>query len=93
MWLSNFLVRNFLSLNVVFHAGDEKEHLKVTLLRIYSSLQGVMSCLPDMRPTCENKGERDLDGSYFFIAGAVGSSVGSSELREKAAEDIHVACK
>ncbi|XP_039119734.1 proteasome activator subunit 4 isoform X1 [Dioscorea cayenensis subsp. rotundata] len=73
--------------------GDEKEHLKVTLLRIYSSLQGVMSCLPDMRPTCKNKGERDLDGSYFFIAGAVGSSVGSSELREKAAEDIHVACK
>ncbi|XP_038972814.1 proteasome activator subunit 4 isoform X1 [Phoenix dactylifera] len=74
-------------------AGDEKEHLKVTLLRIYSSLQGVMSCLPDMRPSYRNKGTEDMDHSNFLIAGAVGSSVGSSEMRERAAQHIHVACK
>ncbi|KAJ6818123.1 proteasome activator subunit 4 [Iris pallida] len=71
----------------------EKEHLKVTLLRIYSSLQGVMSCLPDMRPSCKNGGAKDLDDNYFLIAGAVGSPVGSSEMRERAAQQIHEACK
>lgn len=74
-------------------AGDEKEHLKVTLLRIYSSLQGVMSCLPDMRPSYKNKGTKDTDFNYSVIAGAVGSCIGSAEMRERAAQQIHVACK
>lgn len=74
-------------------AGDQKEHLKVTLLRIYSSLQGVMSCLPDMRPSCKDRGAMDLDNSHFLIAGAVGSSIGSSEMRERAAQTIHEACR
>ncbi|XP_072991036.1 proteasome activator subunit 4 [Typha latifolia] len=74
-------------------AGNEKEHLKVTLLRIYSSLQGVMSCLPDMRPSCKNRNPKEVDNSYFLIAGAIGSSVGSSEMRERAAQLIHVACR
>ncbi|WOL13929.1 proteasome activator subunit 4 isoform X2 [Canna indica] len=74
-------------------AGDEKEHLKVTLLRIYSSLQGVMSCLPDMCPSYKNRGTKDIDLNQPFIAGAVGSCIGNSEMRERAAQQIHVACK
>ncbi|XP_040985740.1 proteasome activator subunit 4-like isoform X1 [Juglans microcarpa x Juglans regia] len=72
--------------------GDEKEHLKVTLLRIDSSLQGVLSCLPDFSPSSSNTMVEDLDHT-FLIAGATGSSVGSTQLREKAAEIIHEACK
>ncbi|KAL8135505.1 hypothetical protein AgCh_010229 [Apium graveolens] len=73
-------------------AGTEKEHLKVTLLRIDSSLQGVTSCLPDFRPSSTNAMVEDLDNT-FLIAGAAGSKVGSTELREKAASIIHAACK
>lgn len=73
--------------------GIEKEHLKVTLLQIYSSLQGVMSCLPDMRPSCENSGTKDFNYDNFLIAGAVGSSVGNSEMRERAAQHMHDACR
>ncbi|KAK9269629.1 hypothetical protein L1049_001406 [Liquidambar formosana] len=36
-------------------SGNEKEHLKVTLLRIDSSLQGVLSCLPDFSLSSKNK--------------------------------------
>ncbi|XP_030931449.1 proteasome activator subunit 4-like isoform X2 [Quercus lobata] len=74
-------------------SGDEKEHLKVTLLRIDSSLQGVLSCLPDFRPTSSNVVVEDPDHTSFLIAGATGSSVGSTQLREKAAEVIHASCK
>lgn len=73
--------------------GTEKEHLKVTLLRIDSSLQGVLSCLPDFSPTSKSKMVEDPSLTSFLIAGAIGSSVGSTELREKAAEIIHTACK
>lgn len=74
-------------------AGNEKEHLKVILLRIYSSLQGVMSCLPDMRPSDKNRGTDGPDHGFFLIAGAIGKSVGSPEMRESAAEHLHIACK
>ncbi|XP_042519744.1 proteasome activator subunit 4 isoform X2 [Macadamia integrifolia] len=73
--------------------GNEKEHLKVTLLRIDSSLQGVLSCLPDFRPSFRDGGIEDIGCSSFLIAGASGSTIGSSELRGKAAETIHVTCK
>lgn len=73
-------------------AGNKKDHLKVTLLRIYSSLQGVMSCLPDIRP-CKSTGTDDSEDAYFLIAGAIGSSIGSSELRETTAQHIHEACR
>ncbi|KAK9152276.1 hypothetical protein Syun_010585 [Stephania yunnanensis] len=73
--------------------GIEKEHLKVTLLRIDSTLQGVQSCLPDFHASVGNGAFNDLGSSSFLIAGAIGSTVGSSELREKAVEIIHVACK
>lgn len=72
--------------------GIEKEHLKVTLLRVDSSLQGVLSCLPDFRPS-RNGMVEDQGHISFLIAGSTGSSVGSTELREKAAEIIHTACK
>ncbi|XP_017980189.1 PREDICTED: proteasome activator subunit 4 isoform X1 [Theobroma cacao] len=73
--------------------GNEKEHLKVTLLRIDSSLQGVLSCLPDFRPSSRNGTIEDSSYPSFLIAGATGSRVGSNQLREKAAEVIHTACK
>ncbi|KDP36327.1 hypothetical protein JCGZ_09542 [Jatropha curcas] len=73
--------------------GTEKEHLKVTLLRIDSSLQGVLSCLPDFSPSSRNGIVENQSHAPFLIAGATGSTVGSVELREKAAEIIHTACK
>lgn len=65
----------------------------MTLLRLDSSLQGVLSCLPDFRPPSRNGIVDDPGHIPFLIAGASGASVGSIELREKAAEIIHVACK
>ncbi|GMH05877.1 hypothetical protein Nepgr_007717 [Nepenthes gracilis] len=73
-------------------AGNEKDHLKVTLLRIDSSLQGVLSCLPDFSPSFMN-GKIEDRHSLFLIAGAIGSKVGSPELRERASEIMHTACK
>ncbi|KAL5200763.1 hypothetical protein ABZP36_021966 [Zizania latifolia] len=72
--------------------GDEKEHLKVTLLRIHSALQGVMSCLPEMRPSYKD-GRSKVVEPRFFISGSAGSTVGDAEMREKAAELVHVACR
>uniref|UniRef100_A0A0D9WPL1 Proteasome activator complex subunit 4 C-terminal domain-containing protein n=1 Tax=Leersia perrieri TaxID=77586 RepID=A0A0D9WPL1_9ORYZ len=72
--------------------GEEKEHLKVTLLRIHSALQGVMSCLPEMRPSYKD-GRSKVVEPIFFIAGSAGSAVGNSEMREKAAELVHEACR
>ncbi|TVU11540.1 hypothetical protein EJB05_45133 [Eragrostis curvula] len=72
--------------------GDEKEHLKVTLLRINSALHGVMSCLPEMRPSYKDGRSKEVE-TMFFIAGSAGSTVGSSEMREKAAEFVHIACR
>jgi proteasome activator subunit 4 len=73
--------------------GNEKEHLKVTLLRVDSALQGVLSCLPDFKPSSKNGKDEDLDHISFLIAGATGSTVGTTGLREKAAEIIHTTCK
>ncbi|GAU13463.1 hypothetical protein TSUD_127600 [Trifolium subterraneum] len=72
--------------------GDEKEHLKVTLLRIESSLQGLFSCLPDFVPASKNGIVEDPNHT-FLIAGATGCTVGTTALREKATEIVHAACK
>ena len=82
----------FAILNVLCHAGDEKEHLKVTLLRIESSLQGLLSCLPDFVADSRN-GMVEDSNHMFLIAGATGCTVGSTALREKATEVVHAACK
>lgn len=74
-------------------SGNEKEHLKVTLLRIQSTLLGVLSCLPDFRPSSQSGLMGDPGYTSFLIAGSTGSTVGSTELREKAAEITHAACK
>lgn len=73
--------------------GIEKEHLKVTLLRIDSSLQGVLSCLPDFRPSYRNGMAEEQPDIPFVIAGATGSCVGTMELRAKAADIIHATCQ
>jgi hypothetical protein len=86
-------VFHYLTVAAIFHPGDNKEHLKVTLLRVDSSLQGVLSCLPDFNPSSRNGMVEDPDHAPFLIAGATGLHIGSSELREKAAEVIHAACK
>ena len=65
----------------------------MTLLRLDSSLQGVSSCLPDFKPSSRNGMVDDPAHIPFLIAGATGACVGSVELREKAAEIVHVACK
>ena len=64
----------------------------MTLLRVDSSLQGVLSCLPDFRPS-RNGMVEDQGHISFLIAGSTGARVGSVELRERAAEIIHTACK
>lgn len=74
-------------------AGTEKDHLKVTLLRIDSSLQGILSCLPDFRPSFSNGNAEDLVHSSFLLAGDVGVRVGCTEMRERAAEIVHAACR
>ena len=80
-------------LHAICYSGDKKENLKVNLLRIDSSLQGVLACLPGFNPSSRNGMVEDPDHAPYLIAGATGSTVGSTELREKATEVIHAACK
>uniref|UniRef100_M8CC88 Proteasome activator complex subunit 4 n=1 Tax=Aegilops tauschii TaxID=37682 RepID=M8CC88_AEGTA len=54
--------------------------------------EGVMSCLPELRPSYKDGRSKVVEPS-FFIAGSSGSTVGSSEMREKAAELVHIACR
>lgn len=65
----------------------------MTLLRVDSSLQGVLSCLPDFRPSSRDGMVEDPGKVSFLIAGAAGSCVGSTAIREKAAGVIHATCK
>lgn len=65
-------------------AGQVKEHLRVLLLRVDASLRGVRSSLRDFQPFSEDKIVHSLS-----VAGAAGASVGSSKLREKAADTLH----
>lgn len=81
------------NMHMQFLAGNEKDHLKVTLLRIDSSLQGVLSCLPDFSPSPRDGTVKDPGFMPFLIAGATGAKVGSTVLREKAAEVMHAACR
>lgn len=73
--------------------GNEKDHLKVTLLRIDSSLQGILSCLPDFNPTVTTGNTENIVQESFLLAGAAGARVGSTEMRVRAAEVIHAACR
>ena len=73
-------------------SAEEKEHLRVLLLRVNSSLRGIRSCLPDFRE-CQ-VGLVDVQHVQpYFIAGSSGACVGSVELREEAAVTLHLCCK
>ncbi|XP_057530197.1 proteasome activator subunit 4-like isoform X1 [Amaranthus tricolor] len=74
-------------------AGNEKDYLKVTLLRIDSSLQGVLSCLPDFNPSLVTDNVEDTVQDLFLLAGAAGARVGSTEMRVRAAQVIHATCR
>eukprot|EP00250_Pteridium_aquilinum_P007746 c17405_g1_i1 orf=311-5854(-) len=72
--------------------AQEKEHLRVVLIRIDASLRGVRSCLPDFK---SSQSRSLVDGERvqpYFISGAIGVPVGSVDLREDAAETLHLAC-
>lgn len=72
-------------------SAQDKEHLRVVFLRIDASLRGVRSCLPDFRDSHTSI----VDGQQvqpYFISGEAGASVGSVELREEAANTLHLAC-
>lgn len=74
-------------------SAQEKEHLRVILLRIDMSLCGVRSCLPDFGDSKTRSPDGDLHVQPSFIAGAAGVSVGCVELREDAANTLHMACE
>ncbi|RVX14579.1 Proteasome activator subunit 4 [Vitis vinifera] len=77
-------------LNLHFQSALD-DLLRVCQTKMHSD-PGVLSCLPDFRPS-RNGMVEDQGHISFLIAGSTGSSVGSTELREKAAEIIHTACK
>lgn len=71
---------------MVMTAGELKEHLRVLLLRIEATLYGLSTCLPDFPHPL---GELPI----ATLAGVNGVTVGTSALREEAAETIHQACE
>ncbi|KAJ4811141.1 Proteasome activator complex subunit 4 [Rhynchospora pubera] len=74
-------------------SGSENR-LKVSLLRIKCSLEGVLSCLPEMQPTYKDSELKSTKFSnYVLISGSNGTTVGSSEMRERVAKLIHSTCQ
>ena len=71
---------------MLMSAGNQKEHLRVLLLRVESTLFGLRTCLPDF-PYADGKPPSKA------LAGMAGVSVASAALREEAAEIMHQACK
>ncbi|KAH7293640.1 hypothetical protein KP509_28G034600 [Ceratopteris richardii] len=71
-------------------SGNEKEQLRVLLLRINGSLRGVGSCLPEFM--CSSSKSSTDEVQPHFMSGAAGAAVGSAYLREAAAETLHLAC-
>ncbi|KAH7373268.1 hypothetical protein KP509_17G047600 [Ceratopteris richardii] len=69
------------------YAGQEKEHLRVLLLRLEGALCGLGSCLPDLS-ACACMSEADRACSLTII-GAVGATIGTSEMRQEAANVVH----
>uniref|UniRef100_A0A0D6R2L6 Proteasome activator subunit 4 n=1 Tax=Araucaria cunninghamii TaxID=56994 RepID=A0A0D6R2L6_ARACU len=74
-------------------SGYEKQHLRVILLQIDASLQGVRSCLPDFHPLPKDGNIENEKRNTSYILGAAGVSIGSAELRQETAEIIDIACK
>lgn len=76
------------------YSGQEKEHMRVLLLRVEAVLCGLGSCLPDFYspPGVSNPtgGEHVCP---MTIVGASGPSIASAKLREETAEIIHQVCE
>lgn len=70
-------------------SGQEKEELRVVLLRMEASLHGVRSCLPDFKGLAT----AEVTAQHLTIAGAAGATVGSVQLREETANTLHIACE
>ncbi|XP_078162594.1 proteasome activator subunit 4-like isoform X3 [Carex rostrata] len=76
-----------------FTKSVSEDHLKVSLLRIKCSLEGVLSCLPDMQPIYKDLELKSTKFSnYLLISGSNGAAVGSPEMRERVAQLIHSTC-
>ncbi|MCO5560813.1 hypothetical protein L7F22_014433 [Adiantum nelumboides] len=71
------------------YAGQEKEHLRVLLLRVEGALCGLGSCLPDFITIPSSGGHK---GGSLTIVGAAGATVGTSELRQETANVVHQVC-
>ncbi|XP_057863518.2 proteasome activator subunit 4 isoform X2 [Cryptomeria japonica] len=74
-------------------SGYDKQHLRVILLQIDASLQGVRSCLPDFNPMPRDGKHENEKHNTAFIWGAAGVSIGTVELRQETAETIDITCK
>eukprot|EP00250_Pteridium_aquilinum_P022210 c25325_g1_i2 orf=249-5699(+) len=72
------------------YAGQEKEHLRVLLLRVEGALCGLGSCLPDFDGHA-NSTEGDRAGR-LTVVGAAGATVGTPELREETSKIVHQVC-
>ena len=71
-------------------ADQEKEHLRVLLLRIEGTLCGLGTCLPDFSShTISGKG---VIGP-LTVVGAAGATIGTSELREQISGIVHQVCE
>lgn len=72
------------------YAGQEKEHLRVLLLRVEGALCGLGSCLPDFE-THANSNDGEGSGP-LTVVGSAGATVGTSELREETSKIVHQVC-
>ena len=70
-------------------ADQEKEHLRVLLLRIEGTLYGLGTCLPDFSSHTSAKG---VIGP-LAVVGAAGATIGTSELRERISGIVHQVCE
>jgi hypothetical protein len=71
-------------------ADQEKEYLRVLLLRVEGTLCGLGTCLPDFSShTTSVKGEV----GPLTVVGAVGATIGTSQLREETSEIVHQVCE
>lgn len=68
------------------YAGQEKEHLRVLLLRVEGALCGLGSCLPDF----DAHANSTVDS--LSIVGAAGATVGTSDLRKETSNIVHQVC-
>ncbi|XP_039847714.1 proteasome activator subunit 4-like isoform X3 [Panicum virgatum] len=67
-------------------------HLQSALDDLLTICQTKLHSKTEMRPSYKDERSKEVEPIYF-IAGSAGSTVGSSEMREKSAEFVHIACR